>query len=70
MFDNKGFIEAINTIKQLPRDQWMDFVKNKYKLKNQNFSEYEQQGMQLLQSKNAQLPLFTNMISSQFGIKF
>ena len=69
-FDNEGFINSINTIKQLPREQWMGFVKNKYQLKNQDITPFEKQAIQIMQSKNPQLALFSNMINSQFGIRF
>lgn len=70
MFDAQGFMNAINNLKQRPRTEWMDFVKNMYQSQNKNFTEYEQQARQLVQSNNPQLMQFQNMINNQFGIKF
>lgn len=69
-FDQQGFITAMNNMKKLPRTEWLDFVKNMYQARNQNFTENEQQGMQLMKSNNPQIPQFLNMINSQFGIRF
>ena len=69
MFDKEGFITAVNNMKQRPRTEWLDFAKNMYQSKNQNYTEVEQQGIQIM--KNApQIPQFLNMINSQFGIRF
>ena len=69
MFDKEGFITAVNNMKQRPRTEWLDFAKNMYQSKNQNYTEVEQQGMQIMKN-NPQIPQFLNMINSQFGIKF
>lgn len=69
-FDQQGFITAINNMKKLPRTEWLDFVKNMYQARNQNFTENETQAKQIMQKENPQLAQFVNMINSQFGIKF
>jgi hypothetical protein len=69
MFDKEGFITAINNMKQRPRTEWLDFAKNMYQSKNQNFTQSEMQARQIMQN-NPQLAQFTNMINSQFGIRF
>lgn len=70
MFDREGFITAVNNMKQRPRTEWLDFAKNMYQSKNQNFTENESQAMQFMKNNNPYLPQFLNMINSQFGIKF
>lgn len=69
MFDQEGFIRAVNNMKQRPRTEWLDFAKNMYQSKNQNYTEVEQQGLQIMKN-NPQIPQFLNMINSQFGIRF
>lgn len=69
MFDKEGFITAINNMKQRPRTEWLDFAKNMYQSRNQNFTQSEMQARQIMQN-NPQLAQFTNMINSQFGIRF
>lgn len=70
MFNIQGFMNALNQMKQLPREQWQDFVKNLYQSQNANYTENEQQAMNMINSNNPMLQQFANTISNQFGIKF
>jgi len=69
-FNQQGFIQALNELKQLPRTEWMDFVKNKYqKAQNGSYEQNLKQAKQMLNSNNPFIQQFANQIG-QYGIKF
>ena len=69
-FNKQGFINALNEMKQLPRTEWMDFVKNKYsKAQDGTYDEKLNQAKQMLLNNNPFIQQFANQMG-QFGIRF
>ena len=69
-FNKQGFINALNEMKQLPRTEWMDFVKNKYsKAQDGTYDEKLNQAKQMMSNNNPFIQQFANQMG-QFGIRF
>ena len=70
MFNQQGFINALNELKQLPRTEWQDFVKNKYqKAQDGTYEQKLNQAKQMMMSNNPYVSQFANAMG-QYGIRF
>ena len=70
MFNRQGFLQALNELKQLPRTEWEEYVKNKYlKAQDGTYDEKLNQAKQMINSNNPFVQQFANQIG-QYGIKF
>lgn len=69
-FNRQGFTQALNELKQLPRTEWMDFVKNKYqKAQDGTYEQKLNQAKQMINNHNPFIQQFANQMG-QYGIKF
>lgn len=69
-FNRQGFLNALNELKQLPRTEWEEFVKNKYqKAQDGTYDERLNQAKQMINSHNPFIQYFANSMG-QYGIKF
>lgn len=70
MFNRQGFMQALQEIQQIPRTDWMDFVKSKYeKAQDGTYNDKLSQAKQMISSNNPYIQQFVNQMG-QFGIKF
>lgn len=69
-FNRQGFFNALNEMKQLPRTEWEEYVKNKYlKAQDGTYNDKLNQAKQMINNHNPFIQQFANQMS-QFGIKF
>lgn len=69
-FNRQGFFNALNEMKQMPRTEWLDYVKGKYqKAQDGTYDDKLNQVKQMISINNPFIARFANAIG-QFGIKF
>lgn len=70
MFNRQGFMQALQEIQQIPRTEWLDFVKSKYeKAQDGTYNDKLSQAKQMMSGNNPFIQQFANQMG-QFGIKF